>query len=152
DWSFLQKHEEIFRFTCGMIAFRRGHPVLSREQFYSAAEVQWFGPQGGPPNWADGNAKQCACLIHEDEQQALYLMFNAGAEAVDFRLPPAEPEVQWRLALDTARAAPQDLFAEGTEPPLEDPRSYRLGPRSSVILLTRSTNRQRQQNTWKEAQ
>ncbi|HUH98704.1 MAG TPA: glycogen debranching protein GlgX, partial [Anaerolineales bacterium] len=46
DWSFLQKHEEIFRFTCGMIAFRRGHPVLSREQFYSAAEVQWFGPQG----------------------------------------------------------------------------------------------------------
>ena len=76
-----------------MIAFRRAHPILSKEQFYTDAEIHWFGPQGGSPNWADPKEKQFACLIHEDEQSALCLMFNAGADAVDFGLPPVPPGV-----------------------------------------------------------
>jgi isoamylase len=88
DWSSSGTAQEIFRFTRGMIAFRRAHPILSKEQFYTDAEIHWFGPQGGLPNWADPKEKQFACLIHEDEQRALCLMFNAGADAVDFGLPP----------------------------------------------------------------
>ena len=30
DWSCLEQHREIFRFTRGMIAFRRAHPILSK--------------------------------------------------------------------------------------------------------------------------
>ena len=45
--SCLKQHKEIFSFTRGMIAFRRAHPVLSKEQFYTDAEIQWFAPQGG---------------------------------------------------------------------------------------------------------
>ena len=81
-----------------MIAFRRAHPILSKEQFYTDAEIHWFGPQGGLPNWADPKAKQLACLIHEDERIALCLMFNADAEAVDFGLPPVLPGTRWHLA------------------------------------------------------
>jgi isoamylase len=143
DWSFLEQHREIFRFTSGMIAFRRAHPILSKEQFYTDDEIQWFGPQGGLPNWTDQKEKQFACLIHEDEQHALYLMFNAGGDAVDFRLPPLLSKAQWYLAVDTSREAPQDLFVEGQEPLWEDPQTYRLGSRSSVILLRRGMNRQR---------
>jgi glycogen operon protein len=124
-----------------MIAFRSAHPILSKEQFYTDAEIHWFGPQGGAPNWVDPKEKQFACLIHEDEQRALYLMFNAGADAVDFGLPPALPGARWHLAVDTSREAPQDLFAAGEEPLLEDTRTYRLSPRSSVILLARCANR-----------
>ena len=87
DWSCLEQHAEVFRFTRGMIAFRRAHPILSKEQFYSDAEIHWFGPHGGSPNWSDPNSKQFACLIHEDERNSLYLMFNAWTEAVDFGLP-----------------------------------------------------------------
>jgi isoamylase len=135
DWSCLEQHSEILRFTRGMIAFRRAHPILSKEQFYTDAEIDWFGPQGGLPNWADPKGKQFACLIHEDEQRALYLMFNTGADAVDFGLPPVLPGARWHLAVDTSRKAPQDLFAAGEEPLWEDPRTYRLSPRSSAILL-----------------
>jgi isoamylase len=53
DWNQLEQHQEIYRFAQGMIAFRRAHPVLSKEQFYTDAEIQWFGPQGGLPNWTD---------------------------------------------------------------------------------------------------
>jgi isoamylase len=151
DWSCLDRHQEIFRFTRGMIAFRRAHPILSKEQFYTDAEIQWFGPQGGIPNWAEPKEKQGACLIREDEQSALCLMFNAGADAVDFSLPPASPGARWHLAADTSREAPQDLFAAGEEPLWKDPQTYRLSPRSSAILLARCTKGQRRQTALKEA-
>jgi isoamylase len=135
DWSFLEKYWEIFRFTCGMISFRRTHPILTKEQFYTEAEIQWYSPQGDIPNWADPKEKQLACLIHEDEQCDLYLMFNAGSEAVEFNLPPLLPGTQWHLALDTSHEAPQDLFAEGEEQLWENSKTYQLPPQSSAILL-----------------
>ena len=147
DWNCLEKHSEIFRFTCGMIAFRRAHSILSKEQFYTDAEIHWFSSQGGLPDWADPKEKQFACLIHEDEQRALYVMFNAGSDAVDFGLPPILSKAQWYLTVDTSHEAPQDLFAPGEEPLWEDPQTYHLNPRSSAILLvekrTIKGNRQR---------
>jgi isoamylase len=137
DWSCLERHREIFRFTRGLIAFRRAHPILSKEQFYTDTEIHWFGSQGGLPNWADPKEKQLACLIPEDERRALCLMFNAGAEAVEFGLPPVSPGARWHLAVDTSREAPQDLFAAGEEPLWEDSHTYHLSPRSGAILLAR---------------
>ncbi|MGA7983095.1 MAG: hypothetical protein WCA32_23075 [Chromatiaceae bacterium] len=137
DWRGLEQHREILRFARGMIAFRRAHPVLSREQFYTEAEIQWFGPQGGLPNWADPKEKRFACLIREDERRALCLMFNASIDAVDFDLPPIQTESRWHLAVDTSRETPQDLVAAGEEPLCEDLYAYRLSPRSSIILLAR---------------
>jgi glycogen operon protein len=139
DWGRLEQHSEIFRFTRGMIAFRRAHPILSKEQFYTDAEIHWFGPQGRLPNWTDLKERQFACLIHEDEKNKLCLMFNAGTNVIDFELPPLLPEAQWHLTVDTSREAPQDLFAAGEEPLWDDPQTFHLSPRSSVILLARQT-------------
>jgi isoamylase len=137
DWSFLEQHREIYRFARGLIALRRAHPVLSREQFYTGAEIEWFDPQGGSPDWAEPKAKRLACLVHENGQSALYLLFNASAEEADFRLPPMQKEVRWHLAADTGREAPQDLFVAGEEPPLDSSEPYHAGPRSSAILVAR---------------
>ena len=137
DWRALEQHREIFRFTRGMIAFRHAHPILSAEHFYTDSEIHWFGPHGALPDWTAPNAKQFACLIHEDERKALYLMFNAGVDAFDFRLPPMASGRHWHLAVDTARETPLDLFGPGEEPAWDDPHSYRLDARSSAILLAR---------------
>jgi isoamylase len=137
DWGCLERHKDIFRFTQGILAFRRAHPTLSKEQFYTEAEIRWFGPRGGLPNWADPKENQLACLIHEDEKHALWLMFNAGAETVDFSLPALLPGHRWYRAADTGRQIPQDFFPAGEEPLWEDPHAYRLSPRSSAILLVR---------------
>ncbi|MGA3171845.1 MAG: hypothetical protein ABSE62_12640 [Chthoniobacteraceae bacterium] len=122
-----------------MIAFRRLHPVLSKEQFYTDAEIEWFGSRGGSPNWFDPKEKRFACLIHEGKQSALCLMFNAGADAVDFNLPPKLPASQWHLVADTSRETPHDLFAPGEQPRWEDGETYHLSPRSSAILVARCT-------------
>jgi len=137
DWGRLEQYSEILRFTRGMIALRRAHPILSKERFYTDAEIHWFGPQGGLPNWADPQEKQFACLIHDDEQHALYLMFNAGTAAVDFALPPGSTGTRWCLAVDTACETPRDLFAAGEEPLLDNLQAYCLGPHSSAILVAR---------------
>jgi isoamylase len=139
DWSCLERHKEIYRFAHGMIAFRGAHPVLSKEQFYTDAEIRWFNPHLGSPDWADPKEKQFACLIHEDKRRALYLMFNAGSDAVVFDIPGITPPAQWHVAVDTSQETPQDLFAAGEEPLLKDQQIFQLIPRSSAILLTGDT-------------
>ncbi len=142
DWNCLEQHKDIFRFTQGMIAFRHAHPILSKEQFYSDTEIQWFNPQRGVPNWADMEERQLVCLIRENDQHSICLMFNAGADAVDFQLPPNLQGAQWHLAVDTAGESPHDLFSVGEESLLKYPQSYLVKPRSSVILLARRPNGQ----------
>jgi glycogen operon protein len=140
DWSALERHQEIYRFTRGMIAFRDAHPILSTEEFYTDAEIRWFNRRGDLPHWTDPKEKQLACLIHEGDQQALYLMFNASIEAVDFSLPPTARDTRWHLAANTAHEAPEDLFEAGNEPILDQSQRYHLHARSSAILLARRPN------------
>ena len=137
DWSGVERHQDIHRFTRGMIAFRRAHPVLSKEQFYTEADIDWFDPELKRPNWTDRGAKRLACLIHEGEGGALYLMFNASAEPAAFRVPPAPSGVQWRVAADTSHGSPEDIFPAGEEPAFDSTKSYPMTPRSSAVLLWR---------------
>jgi isoamylase len=137
DWTHLEKHQEIYRFARGMIAFRRAHPILSREQFYTDAEIHWFTPQRDLPDWADPKCKQFACLIDENGQDRLYLMFNAGAEAANFGLPPLPSGDRWHLAVDTSGPTPQNLSAPVEQIVLNDCSKYHIEARSAVILLTR---------------
>jgi hypothetical protein len=97
------------------------------------------------PNWTEPKEKQFACLIHEDEQRTLCLMFNAGPDAVDFSLPPVLPVARWHLAVDTSREAPKDLFAAGEEPLWEDPHTYHVSPRSSAYCWLEERNCQMRQ-------
>ena len=138
DWTNLEQNQEIFRFARGMIAFRSAHPVLSKEQFYTVAEISWFNPQQGSPDWTDPKGKNLACLIQEEGQGALFLMFNAGTNGADFVLPPPPPGCCWRLAVDTSRSSPQDLSAGGEESSLDGSKTYRLEAHSSAIFLARN--------------
>ena len=134
DWSLLEKHKDIHRFARGMIAFRRAHPVLRKEVFYTDADIKWFAPNGGIPQWNDGQQKSFACLIRGDAEPDLFLLFNAGAAPVDFSIPALPAKSIWRLAVDTARSAPDDFYEPGSEHSLEGQISFRVEPRTSAIL------------------
>ena len=140
DWGRLGPHAEIHRFTQGMAAFRRAHPVLSGDRFYTDADLQWFGPSGGLPGWQDPSAGQVACLVDEGGGRALLMLFNAGPAAAEFTLPPAPPQAAWRMAINTAQAAPADLYVPGGEPLCPNQRGLRLEGRASAILLAWPAN------------
>jgi len=137
DWTNLERHQEIFRFAQGMIAFRLAHPVLSKEQFYATDQISWFNQQLGSPNWTDPREKNLACFILEEERGALFLMFNASADESDFGLPSLPAGYRWRVAADTSLSPPQDLASAGEEALVDISKSYRLDGRSSAILLAR---------------
>ena len=137
DWTRLEQHQEIHRFACGMIAFRRAHAVLSKEQFYTDAEIKWLNPAGEVPHWSNPNERRVACVIQENGLAALLLMFNAGENDTEFALPPLTHGSRWHLAVDTSDSAPQDLFVMGTEAPLDHLQPYCLQRHSSAIFVAR---------------
>ena len=47
DWSRLEQHEDIFRFTRGLIAFRRTHPILRYRAFLHGRRDPVVWPQRG---------------------------------------------------------------------------------------------------------
>ena len=136
DWSLLETHDEIHRFTRGMIAFRRAHLVLRAENFYSDKDIKWFAPNGAIPDWMDPRQKSFACLILGKTEPDLFILFNADTTSVDFSIPVLPPGKMWHLAVDTSRSAPDDLYDSGKEPSMQGQLNYRLEPRSSAILLT----------------
>ena len=136
DWGLVEKHKDIQRFTREMIAFRRAHPVLRREVFYTDADIRWFAPNGGNPVWTDEQRKAFACLILGQTEPDLFLMLNADARSVDFAIPPLPRNKIWHLAVDTSRSTPDDLYEPGKEPSMQGQINFRVEPRSSAILLT----------------
>jgi glycogen operon protein len=136
DWSLVEKHKEIQRFTRGMIAFRRAHSVLRREVFYTDADIKWFAPNGSIPDWTDPRQKSFACLILGQTEPDLFLLFNADTRSVAFSIPVLPENRIWRLAVDTSRTAPDDVYEPGKEPSLQGQVSFWVEPRSSAILLT----------------
>jgi isoamylase len=137
DWSLLQRNSEVHKFARGAFAFRRAHPVLRRESFYTDEEICWFSPSGKSPDWLDPRQKCLACLIRGHDATDLFLMFNAGSEAVAFAVPSARSSRCWRLAADTAESSPHSFYIPGEEAELAKPASYLVQSRSSVILVTR---------------
>lgn len=137
DWSLLQRNSEVFQFARSAFTFRRAHPALRRESFYTDEEVCWFNPSGKSPDWFDPRQKCLACLMRSHDVADLFLMFNAASEAVPFAVPPARSPRFWRLAADTAESSSHGFYSPGEEPALAQLASYLVQSRSSVILVAR---------------
>jgi hypothetical protein len=107
------------------------------KSFYIDEEICWFNPSGKSPDWLDPRQKCLACLIRGHDAIDLFLMFNAGSEAVTFAVSPARYPRCWRLAADTAESSPYGFYSPGEEAALAKPASYLVQSRSSVILVER---------------
>ncbi|MGB6112397.1 MAG: hypothetical protein WBG35_14830, partial [Acidobacteriaceae bacterium] len=112
------------------------HRVLRGENFYTDEDIKWFAPNGSTPDWMDPRQKSFACLILGRTEPDLFILFNADVKSVDYAIPAVPAGKMWRLAVDTSRSAPDDLFESGREPSLQGENTFRVESRSSAILLT----------------
>ena len=112
DWERVETQGDMRRFVTGLVALRKRHPSLRRRRFLSGRprvqdgppDIEWQGPEGGPPDW---NGPQGHCLAftltgRDPNEPDLHVMINMGAEGRSFRLPQ-RPGKLWGLVLDTAR-------------------------------------------------
>ena len=122
DWNLVEKNAEMLRFTQAIIDFRKTQPNVRRPAFltgHSAQEgqlpdVSWYGSDGNGVNWSSPQ-KSLVCVLGTaglDDPSARYimLMLHAGGDSQDFTIPAAVRRLPWRLFVDTAADAPNDVF------------------------------------------
>lgn len=143
DWTGVERHADIHRFAKELIEFRlhrdpRGERFdVTLRELLGKAPVQWHGVKLDAPDWGDASHGLAATMRPLGDRLLLHYMVNAYWEALDFEIPPLggahEP---WRRCVDTYLASPQDV-CRWEEAPAVRSRTYRVQPRSLVILMTR---------------
>ena len=119
DWSLLEKNQEMFCFTKGMIQLRKRHPCLMQRQYLTGAmkdisnlqDIAWHGLQLNEPQWADSSSRVLACTLSrvEPEEEDLHIIFNMSEDSLSMALPELK-ERAWYLAVDTARSISMDII------------------------------------------
>jgi glycogen operon protein len=134
DWDLLGKNRDIFRFFKNMIAFRKAHPSLGRSRFWRG-DVRWYGV-GEAPDLAFDSHTLAFCLHGASQNDDdIYVMINAYWQALRFVVQEGQPQ-EWFRVVDTSLATPADFCEPGTEQRLQS-LDYRVGPRSTVVLIRR---------------
>ena len=130
DWSQLPANQDIFRFFKSMIAFRKGHPGLSRSRFWRE-DVNWYGT--GERADLSSDSHSLAFCLHGASQNDddLYVMINAYWDSLQFHIQEGTAQ-EWTRIVDTALPSPEDFSDRGD--PLRE-TSYFVAPRSVVVLL-----------------
>ncbi|HEY0258188.1 MAG TPA: glycogen debranching protein GlgX [Candidatus Methylacidiphilales bacterium] len=123
SWKLNGAQQNLFDFTCKLIALRRDHPIFHRPRFFKGRtikgdvkDISWVKPDGHEmetSDWDNAGVRALGVLLCGDDMgvttfegypikdDTYYLCFNAFWENVDFTLP-GRPEVQWQIMIDTA--------------------------------------------------
>jgi isoamylase len=130
DWSRLEANADIFRFFKRMIAFRKGHPSLSRSRFWRE-DVVWYGT-GLTVDLSDNSHTLAFCLHGASQQDDdLYVMINAYWEQLNFHIQEGTA-TDWKRIVDTHLSSPEDFSEDGFS---VGSMEYVVAPRSIVVLL-----------------
>jgi glycogen operon protein len=143
DWDQVQQHAGVLRFWQRMIAFRRAHPSLQRQQFFTGAvgpsgipDVSWHGCALGQPGFDDPSCRVLALTLAglAPGERDLHVIFNMESADLDFEVPPMDGRA-WLRCIDTARPSPLDIDDEPTGgEPVTGP-SVRVQAHSTVVLV-----------------
>ena len=146
DWSCLEAGREMLDFTRGMIVLRRRHASLTVNRFYRGklipargiADIAWHGTRLQQPPWGDASARVLAFTIAgiEADEADVHAVLNMTEEVLEAEVPELPGRV-WHVAVDTARSPPHDIVEPAQQVRI-DTRSYRVTPRSVVVLEARA--------------
>ena len=130
DWRHVD--EELVAFTCGLVAFRRAHPVFRRRRWFEgrsargqdSVDIAWYTPQGTVMSDSDWNAGFARSLsVHMNghvipspgrqgervDDASFLLLFNAHSEPVTFTAPTVPGVTRWAVVIDTGVPDPPAL-------------------------------------------
>ena len=152
DWSLLEKNANLYRFVKEMIAFRRRHPGFMRPEFFTGRggaykgmpDISWYDESCHTPDWdeighylAMRSLGSKADIFADRDDNDFYIMFNADSDMQQFVLANPPPKKEWRRAVDTGLASPNDILLPGNEERLRSQYAYSVKARSIVILISK---------------
>jgi glycogen operon protein len=126
DWAAVDT--ELLEFARGLIALRRSHPAFRRRRWFQGRQIHgehvtdiaWFQPDGrmmSEQRWNDQSSRAVGLLLAGDDlgvdqhgermsDSTFYLLLNAAADPVTFRLPDEGWARTWRVVFDTVSPEP----------------------------------------------
>jgi glycogen operon protein len=142
DWTLLDRHPDLYRFVKQLIASRLGRELAAGEhgltltQLLDRTHIQWHGVRLNEPDWGEASRSLAYTVRSLSGRSLFHLIANAFWEPLGFELPepPGGRGSGWRLLIDTARDAPDDIAEPGRASLVPDDR-YLVQPRSVVLLL-----------------
>ncbi len=134
DWELAERNAGLLRFTSMMIALRKRHFALTREEFVN--RVRWHGAVLGEPDWSGLKRTLAFQLLGWHTQLDLYVLFNGHWEWQKFALPPQKGGRLWKRLVDTNLPSPNDIVEEADAVLLHPGDHYIAAPRSTVILMS----------------
>ncbi len=151
DWHLTADSRSLLAFTTGLIQLRQDEPVLHRRNFFQGRairgsgvqDIAWLGAGGHELSDRDWQSDlRCFGMllpgnaIDETDDRGrrivgstLFVMYNAGADAVPFMLPRTPTAERWTRVFDTAHPAAAPAEFAGVS-------HYTLEGRSVVVLRT----------------
>ncbi len=137
DWSLFDKNADIYRFARQLIRFRQSLPVrinkfISLSELLQQTRIEWHGTRLFRPDWSSQAHVVAFSVV--GRRNRFHIMLNSYWQKQDFELPDTGP-LRWRRIIDTSRESPDD-FCLPSESPLLSNSTYRVQPRSVVLLST----------------
>jgi glycogen operon protein len=143
DWTLLEKHADVHRFTHLLTARRVMRDVTAEQQRISLTDVlrqattAWHGVNLWRPDWSPHSHSLAFGADLRPAGLTMHLIMNAYWEPLDFELPALVGET-WRRWLDTSLDSPDDI-APWQDAPVCADRVYHAAPRSVVVLWAQLT-------------
>ena len=139
DWTLLEKHADVHRFTKLLFARRILRPTATEEQRICLTDAlrhatfAWHGVKLWRPDWASYSHALAFGAEMPEAGLKVHLIMNAFWEPLEFELPAPDGDRVWRRWIDTSLDPPNDI-TPWQEAPVFTGRSYQGGPRSTVVL------------------
>jgi glycogen operon protein len=151
DWDAADR--PLLEFTAAMSRLRRDHPTFRRRRFFEGRPVRrdagvpiqdiaWLRPDGTlmqPEDWESGFGRAVGVFlngqgIREKDRRGepirdrhFIVLFNAGDDIIDFRIPVVEFSPDWEVVIDTAGERADSALIEPGE-------ILRLAAKSLIVL------------------
>lgn len=143
DWDLVEKNNHMLRFWRLMIDFRKRHPTLLRDYYFTGTEnkrelkdIDWHGCKLHSPGWDDPSARALAFTMGESGAgEDIHVMMNMYYEPLEFEIPSLKAR-KWYRVIDTFLPAPQDIVEAGTEVRING-NNYVVSDRSVVLLVSK---------------
>lgn len=155
SWVWNSDQTTFRTFAQRLIAFRKAHPALRPQNFYSSSDnngnvmeqLRWFKPDGQVPDaayWGNGNNHALAWRYDGtefgDPAAAIYVAYNGWSGNVDFTLPWPGAGRSWYRVMDTSvwNEGPNTVTPPGSEAFIGGENThYVLNGRGVLLLIAR---------------
>jgi len=141
DWNLLKTRADVHRFVTLLNARRVLRDVEHERQrvalsdLIRRAHLTWHGVRLDQPDWSHSSHSIAFTARLSPQRVSVHAIFNAYWELLEFQLPevPEDSGLAWHRWIDTFLDAPHDIV-EWNRAPAVATRTYRVGPRSVVVL------------------